>query len=147
MKLNKLIAASLVLAAQGGVKTVWAQKPDVDVKALLQRVEELEQKVKIQDRKRELNDEAAADKAKTAAAVSIGAGGLQIRSADTNFVLKLRGYVQADARFYPDDASTGTRNDTFLHDAGADAGTSVRRRPVRFLSVVKSRRARRPAAR
>lgn len=114
MKLNKLIAASLVLAAQGGVKTVWAQKPDVDVKALLQRVEELEQKVKIQDRKRELNDEAAAEKAKTAAAVSIGAGGLQIRSADTNFVLKLRGYVQADARFYPDDASTGTRNDTFL---------------------------------
>lgn len=114
MKLNKLIAASLVLAAQGGVKEVWAQSPDVDVKALLQRVEELEQKVKIQDRKRELNDEAVAEKAKTAAAVSIGASGLQIRSADTNFVLKLRGYVQADARFYPDDASTGTRNDTFL---------------------------------
>jgi phosphate-selective porin OprO/OprP len=114
VKLNKLIAASLVLAAQGGVKEIWAQSSDVDVKALLQRVEELEQKVKIQDRKRELNDEAAAEKAKTAAAVSIGASGLQIRSADTNFVLKLRGYVQADARFYPDDASTGTRNDTFL---------------------------------
>jgi phosphate-selective porin OprO/OprP len=114
VKLNKLIVASLVLAAQGGVKTVWAQSPDVDVKALLQRVEELEQKVKIQDRRRELNDEAAAEKAKTAASVSIGAGGLQVRSADTNFVLKLRGYVQADARFYPDDASTGTRNDTFL---------------------------------
>lgn len=100
--------------AQGGVKEVWAQSADVDVKALLQRVEELEQKVKIQDRKQELGDEVAAEKAKTASSVSIGAGGLQVRSADTNFVLKLRGYVQADARFYPDDDSTGVRNDTFL---------------------------------
>lgn len=103
-----------MLAAQGGAKQLWAQSADVDVKALLQRVEELEQKVKIQDRKRELGDDAAAEKAKTAASVSIGAGGLQVRSADTNFVLKLRGYVQADARFYPDDVATGTRNDTFL---------------------------------
>jgi phosphate-selective porin OprO/OprP len=114
VKLNTIIAASLVLAAQAGVETVTAQSAEADVKALLQRVEELEQKVKIQERQRELNDEAAAEKAKTAATVSIGAGGLQVRSADTNYVLKLRGYVQADARFYPDDVSTGTRNDTFL---------------------------------
>ena len=114
MKLKQLIVASLVLATQGGVKAVWAQSADVDVKALLQRVEELEQKVKIQDRKQELGDEAAAEKAKASASVSIGAGGLQVRSADTNFVLKLRGYVQADARFYPDDVATGARNDTFL---------------------------------
>lgn len=103
-----------MLATQGGVKAVWAQSADVDVKALLQRVEELEQKVKIHNRKQELGDEAAAEKAKASASVSIGAGGLQVRSADTNFVLKLRGYVQADARFYPDDVATGTRNDTFL---------------------------------
>jgi phosphate-selective porin OprO/OprP len=114
VKLNQLIVASLVLATQGGVKEIRAQSADVDVKALLQRVEELEQQVKIQNRKQELGDEAAAEKAKAAASVSIGAGGLQVRSADTNFVLKLRGYVQADARFYPDDVATGTRNDTFL---------------------------------
>jgi phosphate-selective porin OprO/OprP len=114
VKLNQLIVASLVLATQGGVEEIRAQSADVDVQALLQRVEELEQKVKIQDRKQELGDEAAAEKAKASASVSIGAGGLQVRSADTNFVLRLRGYVQADARFYPDDASTGTRNDTFL---------------------------------
>lgn len=114
MKLNKLIAASLVLVAQGGVNEIWAQSADEDLKTLLQRVEELEQKVKVQDRKRELGDEALAEKGKASASVSIGASGLQIRSADTNFVLKLRGYIQADARFYPDDVATGTRNDTFL---------------------------------
>jgi phosphate-selective porin OprO/OprP len=114
VKLNQLIAASLVLVAQGGVKEIWAQSADVDVKALLQRVEELEQIVKIQDRKQELGNEAAAEKAKAAASVSIGAGGLQVRSADSNFLFKVRGYVQVDTRFYPDDSSPiGARNDTF----------------------------------
>ncbi len=115
MKTNRTIVATLVLGALLGVRTAKAQTTEeVDVKALLRRVEELEQKVKIQDRKQELGDEAATEKAKTAATVSIGAGGLHVRSADTNFVFKLRGYVQADARFYPDDASTGVRYDTFL---------------------------------
>jgi phosphate-selective porin OprO/OprP len=114
VKLNQLIAVSLVLVAQGGVKEIWAQSTEVDVKALLQRVEELEQKVNIQDRKQELGEEAAAEKAKAAASVSIGAGGLQVRSADSNFLFKVRGYVQVDTRFYPDDSSpTGARNDTF----------------------------------
>ncbi len=114
MKLKRWLAAGLVLAAQGTEKAAVAQSAETDIQSLLQRIEELEQKVKIQDRKRELSEEAAAEKAKTAPTASIGASGFQIRSADTNFVLKLRGYVQADARFYPDDVSTGTRNDTFL---------------------------------
>lgn len=108
------ITVAVVIGAQLGWSGELAQNQEVDVKALLQRVEELEQKVKVQDRKRELGEEVATEKAKTAATVSIGAGGLQVRSADTNFVFKLRGYVQADARFYPDNASTGVRNDTFL---------------------------------
>ncbi|MBI4324523.1 MAG: porin [Chloroflexi bacterium] len=63
------------------------------------------------DRKRELDQEAAAEKAKTTATVSAGAGGFSIRSADTNFVLRLRGGLQADGRFYPGNT---TANDTFL---------------------------------
>lgn len=114
MKFEQWLLVGLGLAAQVVGPAASAQPAEVDPKALLQRVEQLEQQVKIQDRKRELNDEVAADKAKAAAVVAIGASGLQVRSADTNFVLKLRGYVQADARFYPDDVSSGTRNDTFL---------------------------------
>ena len=46
--------------------------------------------------------------------VTAGADGLTFRSADTNFVLRLHGYVQADGRFYPDDANRTAPNDTFL---------------------------------
>ena len=108
------ITVTVVIGAQLGWSSALAQNQESDVKALLQRVEELEQKVKLQDRKRELADEVATEKAKTVASVSIGAGGLHIRSADTNFLFKVRGYVQVDGRFYPDDRSpTGARNDTF----------------------------------
>src|SRR6185503_15793028 len=41
-----------------------------------------------------------------------GAGGSSLRSADTNFVLKLRGYVQADSRWFLNDKIDA--NDTFL---------------------------------
>jgi phosphate-selective porin OprO/OprP len=91
------------------------QPPVPDVQALLRRIDELEQKVKVLDRKRELENEATAEKAKGTPVVSLGASGLTVRSADTNFVLRFRGYIQADGRFYPDDDSaTSTRNDTFL---------------------------------
>ena len=83
--------------------------------ALLKRIEELEQQVKVLGRKDEIADEAAAEKAKTAVSVSAGASGFQIRSADTNFVLKIRGYLQADSRwFISDDGASSTSNDTFL---------------------------------
>ena len=88
--------------------------PSETIKTLSQRIEDLEQRIKILDRKRELDQEAVAERAKTTATVSAGASGFSIRSADTNFVLKVRGYVQADARFYPDDNSAGTANDSFL---------------------------------
>lgn len=115
MKIYQTIVVAAILGTRLGLGDAHAQSQEVDVKALLRRIEELEQKVKVLDRKRELGEEAAVEKAKTATSVSIGSGGFVVRSADTNFVLKVRGYVQADARFFPDDESpTGTRNDTFL---------------------------------
>src|SRR5687768_11539216 len=82
--------------------------------ALLKRIEELEQQVKVLGRKGEIADETAAEKAKTAVSVSAGAGGFQIRSADTNFVLKIRGYLQADSRWFIDDEGVSSiSNDTF----------------------------------
>ena len=84
-----------------------------DITELLRRIEELEQKVKIQDRKTELEKEAGVEKAKTAPSVSLGSGGLQVRSGDSNFVFRLRGNVQADGRFTVNDPD-GAVNDTFL---------------------------------
>ncbi len=78
------------------------------------RMEELHQKVRILERNRELDREAAAEKSKQAARVSLGGNGLMVTSADSNFVFKVRGYVQADSRLFADDYAGGTINDTFL---------------------------------
>jgi phosphate-selective porin OprO and OprP len=81
---------------------------------LRRQIQDLDQKVRILERKQELEKETATEKSKAAPTVNLGASGLAVRSADSNFVFKVRGYVQTDARFYADDAPGGTANDTFL---------------------------------
>ncbi len=111
---SKSIRATLAAAGLlsfGATASFAAEESIAELKALILQ---LDQKVKVLERRQEIDKESSVEKAKTAAAVSAGPGGFQIRSADTNFVLKIRGYVQADARFYPDDNSSGTKNDTFL---------------------------------
>jgi phosphate-selective porin OprO and OprP len=78
------------------------------------RVEQLDQKVRILERNRELDQETAAEKAKQTPRVSLGANGFSVTSADSNFVFRVRGYVQADGRFYSSDRVDTTANDTFL---------------------------------
>lgn len=84
------------------------------IKALKQQIEELDQKVRILERKGEIEKEAVAEKAKATPTVNLGASGFSVRSADSNFLFKVRGYVQADSRLYADDYPGGTANDTFL---------------------------------
>lgn len=64
---------------------------------------ELDQKVKLLERKLEIADEAAAAKAKESVAVKAGKEGFSLTSADKAFQLKLRGLVQFDGRFFLDD--------------------------------------------
>jgi phosphate-selective porin OprO/OprP len=98
--------------ATGAGSTAQAQTAtNIDVPALLQRLDELEQKVKVLERKRELDVDATAEKAKVTPTVSLGANGLQVRSADSNFTMNVRGYLQVDGRFY---TSEKTVNDTLL---------------------------------
>ncbi len=91
-----------------------AKQPTVDEKGRqAEAIEQVEQKIKILERKRELEDEAAQAKAKEAPIVRAGKDGFGLRSADGNFDLRLRGYVQADARFYQG-GETDPAPDTFL---------------------------------
>ena len=92
-----------------GSKGTQPQTNDVQSR---QRIEELDQKVKVLERKRELDTDAATETAKTLPAVSLGLNGLVIRSADTNFLMNIHGYVQADGRFYLNEHNPA--NDTFL---------------------------------
>jgi phosphate-selective porin OprO/OprP len=84
------------------------------IEELKRQIHDLDQKVRILERKEELEKEGAAEKAKTTPVVSLGSGGFSVRTADSNFVFKVRGYVQADARFYFDDDYSGGASDTFL---------------------------------
>ena len=82
-----------------------------EIRALKKQIEELNQKVKTLEQKTELAAEAAETKSKAAPLVSAGADGFVMRSADTNFVLRIFGYGQFDGRFYSDGAPA---HDTFL---------------------------------
>lgn len=111
MKLNRWLLAGIA-----GVQVslpVFAQDADT-IEALKQQIQQLDQKVRILERNREIDQDAADAKAKTATKVSLGAGGLSVTSADSNFVFKVRGYVQTDGRLYPSDRVDTTINDTFL---------------------------------
>ena len=78
----------------------------------------MEQEIRELKRQRELDRETAQIKASSAAAKPVpvakaGADGFSLQSADGNFVLRVKGYVQTDARFYlADSAHNGT--DSFL---------------------------------
>lgn len=117
MKMNRKIIATLITGAILTSKTATAQSPEADVNALVQRLQELEQKVKILERKGELDKEAAAEKAKTIPTLSIGATGLQASSADTNFTFALHGLLQVDTRTFFDDGGIQGNNSFLIRRA------------------------------
>jgi phosphate-selective porin OprO/OprP len=100
--------------------TLWALSPSTAAQetdsseALKAQIRELDQKLRVLERKLELQQETATEKAKTAPVVSAGASGITVQTANSNFVLKIRGYAQADGRFFPDNPSPGNLRDTFL---------------------------------
>lgn len=77
-------------------------------------VQELDQKIRVVERKNEIAAEAAVAKAAEAPHFSIGKNGVTWSSADTNFVMKLRGVVQVDSRTHFGDNPELEGNDTFL---------------------------------
>jgi phosphate-selective porin OprO/OprP len=113
MKLNRILIVTVVLGVLFGINRSTAQDAEVDVKALLQRVQELEQKVKNLEGKAASATETGAQKARLIPLVTIGAAGLQATSADTNFTFALRGLLQIDSRTFFDDGGI-QGNDAFL---------------------------------
>lgn len=74
---------------------------------------EIDQKQRVLDRKWELSQEEAEAKAKNSASVKADSSGFALVSNDKAFELKLRGYAQADARFFQSDDKS-PQTDTFL---------------------------------
>jgi phosphate-selective porin OprO/OprP len=111
---------AVITAVAGGVNLFADDTNAAPTGTIDQKIEQLDQEIRILKRQRELDQEQArlqadqaAQKAKTAPIIAAGPDGFSLKSADGNFVLKLRGYAQADGRFYlHDEARNGT--DTFL---------------------------------
>src|SRR5436190_21033901 len=98
MKFNRWMVIAALLSAQTGY--VLAEDQNDELNRLKQQLQQLDQKVRILERNKELEAEAAEAKGKTLPLVTLGAGGLSVSTADTNFLLKFRGYVQADSRTF-----------------------------------------------
>jgi phosphate-selective porin OprO and OprP len=103
----KNVALSLCLGLLALAGAVRAQEPAPEEPPAPQsvddKIQELDQKIRVLDRKIEIDKEAAAEKAKTAGQANASKDGFSLRSADGNFVLRLRGYAQFDGRFWTGD--------------------------------------------
>ncbi|MDB6020640.1 MAG: Phosphate-selective porin, partial [Pedosphaera sp.] len=107
-----LATTATLIGAQFYTSTIHAAPlSDEDAQALIRRVNELEQQVKVLERDREVDQETATTKAKETPTVSLGAYGLMVRSGDSNFTMNAYGYAQADYRAY---LGQKTVPDTFL---------------------------------
>jgi phosphate-selective porin OprO/OprP len=93
------------------------------IKQLQRRIEELENKVQTLERAQGsvpstnaltniARTESEGGPPKGSATVSLGSTGLVVRSGDSNFLMNVHGYIQADGRFYP--GAQGPAKDTFL---------------------------------
>ena len=105
--LRRVLPAALLLAAA----LPAAAQQDSALAQLQERIDELDQRVRVLDRLRELQAESLATAARTRVGVTAGPGGFSLRSADGAYQLRLRGYFQTDARvFFGDDAKVLTND-------------------------------------
>jgi phosphate-selective porin OprO/OprP len=104
------VVAQTAVSATDGV--------NVDTSSLESRVDALDQQVKILERLRELAADSLANAAKTGQSATANAkDGFSLKSADGQYSLKLRGYAQADGRFYPSDDADAISNNFLLRRA------------------------------
>ena len=119
-----LAAGGLVVASPSAAQTAISASDDVnvdtsaDTASLEARVDALDQKIRILERLRELAADSAATAASTRQSATANAkDGFSLKSADGQYSLKLRGYAQADGRFYPSDDVGATSNNFLLRRA------------------------------
>jgi phosphate-selective porin OprO/OprP len=77
-------------------------------------VADLDQKVRILERQREIDQEDAAAVAKSRPKISLGQNGFSFSTADTNFVASFHGVVQVDSRTYFNNPKLPSGTDGFL---------------------------------
>ncbi len=116
-------AGGVIVAAASvaGAQRLMAQQDttrDSVPPSLEQRVEALDQQVRILQRLRELAADSIAAAAKSGVSSTAGSkDGFSIKSADGKYVVRLRGLLQTDGRFFPSDSANPATNTFFLRRA------------------------------
>src|SRR5438034_4931914 len=107
------VAAAVILTQSVPDAPLLADETTDSINSIKQKIEQLDQKLRILERNRELEKEAAETKAKEAPKISVGEKGFSFGSSDGNFAINLKGVLQADSRtFFKDGGIKG--NDGFL---------------------------------
>ena len=113
MKLQRwALTSALIVSHLTGTHLLADDTADT-IDSLKKRIEQLDQKVSVLERNRELEKDAADTKAKEAPKISLGEKGFAFGSGDGNFTINLQGLLQFDSRtFFKDGGING--NDGFV---------------------------------
>ncbi|HYF38543.1 MAG TPA: porin, partial [Gemmatimonadales bacterium] len=131
-------AVSLVAwFAVGGRQQLWAQGNDggsvathdrSEKSSLAQRMDQLEQQIRILQRLREIASDSAARAAKDRqSATANSKDGFSIKSADGRYSIRFRGYLQSDGRFFPGSTSIPAVDNLLIRRARAIIEAAVGR--------------------
>jgi phosphate-selective porin OprO/OprP len=105
MKLNRLLLG-VIIGAKFAFTSFAADEgtnSSADIETLKQQIQDLDQKVRILERQRELDKDDATAAAATQPRLTLGASGFSFNSGDSNFVASLHGLLQVDSRTFQND--------------------------------------------
>ncbi|HXW09679.1 MAG TPA: porin, partial [Steroidobacteraceae bacterium] len=107
---SRWTAAAIAAAA---LAPVTASRAEPSTDELLQKIDDLSQKVLVLERKLEIQNEATQTSVKSSPVVRASPKGYSIESPDKQNVVKIRGTLHFDSRHFEDDVTAETA-DTFL---------------------------------
>ncbi len=113
MELQRFVVIAAILAARGLASHLRADEIADTVKSLRDQIEQLDQKLKILERKEALQKDEADGKAKEAPKITLGENGFSMSSANGDFAIRFGGQLQLDSHtFFADGGIIG--NDGFI---------------------------------
>jgi len=101
MNLVEISAPALLLALSLGIQPVQAQSAEDKIQQLEQKVDDLDQRLRVSERLKEIQAEEEAANAKTAVHVTANGGPFTIRSGEGDFILRIGADFQVDNRTFP----------------------------------------------
>jgi phosphate-selective porin OprO/OprP len=113
MKLTHTILLTALTSALMLSRTVRADDTADSIQELKRQIQELDQKVRVLERQKELDADEAEAQAKETPRIVVGNNGVSISSANTNFVFQLHGVLQVDNHTFFDDGDNHA-NDGFI---------------------------------